>query len=127
MIDSLPDIPVLPLANKKTKKMNQSIKKEKLGIPEISLWLQHLPCSLKKEIRFEGERDYYKLQSALITSFTSQWNMGLVIRPIRFNSTHNLPAFIDRINFDKISILYIFPSTYKGYLYIIFIIFIILV
>ena len=115
MIESLPDLPVLTVKtkNKKTKKV---LKKptEKLGIPEICLWLDHLPLSAKSEIHFEGERDYYKLQCALIISFTTQWNMGLVIRPIRFNSNHNLPAFIDRINFDLMSILYVFPSTYKG-------------
>ena len=115
MIDSLPDIPVLPLARKQNKKTSKlATKKPKLGIHEISLWLKHLPISIKHEVRFEGERDYYKLQSALIISFTSQWNMGLVIRPIRFNSTHNLPAFIDRTNFDLMAILYIFPSIYKG-------------
>ena len=77
----------------------------------------NLPQSDQVERRYEGEKDYKKLQSDLIVSFTTQWNMGLVIKPLRFNSPHNLPAFIDRVNLDLQSLLFTFKSKYKGFLY----------
>ena len=51
----------------------------------------------------------------MINSFTTQWNMVLLIKPVRFNSRYNLPAFIDRVNLDMQSVLLVLPSNYKGW------------
>ncbi len=88
--------------------------KSKLGISEITHWLKNLPDSEEEERKYEGDQDYHRLQSDLIISFTTQWNMGLVFRPVKYASPHAMPAFINRIDLDLQSLLYVFKTSYKG-------------
>ena len=88
--------------------------KSRLGIREITHWLSNLTTSDQEVRRYEGERDYHRLQSDLIVSFTTQWNMGLIIRPIKYASPHGLPPFINRVDLDLQSLLYVFKTSYKG-------------
>ena len=118
LIESLPDQPMINVKQIRNPQTRRSLNKlrgfNRLGIADITHWLLNLPVSKLPPRQYKGEHDYYRLQKDLITSFTAQWNMGLVIKPIRFNSRHNLPAFIDRYNFDLQSVLLTLPSKYKG-------------
>ena len=50
-----------------------------------------------------------------MTSFAQQYNMGLVIRPIRLSKRTSLHMVIDRINFDLQTCLYKFATPFKGF------------
>jgi hypothetical protein len=125
--ERLPDVPFTnkdqkPLRGTRSRKIKvRSLEKIKsrsqLGINEVTHWLNNLTISKDPPRCYCGESDYRRLQNDLISSFTTQWNMGLVIKPLRFNSPHNLPAFIDRVNLDLQSLLITMKSKYKGSLY----------
>ncbi len=125
--ERLPDVPFTnkdqkPLRGTRSRKIKvRSLEKIKsrsqLGINEVTHWLNNLTISKDPPRFYCGDSDYRRLQNDLISSFTTQWNMGLVIKPLRFNSPHNLPAFIDRVNLDLQSLLITMKSKYKGSLY----------
>ena len=87
---------------------------ERLTVERITSMLDLLPYDDQEDDHFDTVFDYDRLRNALVLSFTQQYNMGLVIRPIRHSIRVSLPAFIERINFDMTSCLYVFDSPFKG-------------
>jgi hypothetical protein len=85
-----------------------------LSIKDIVDRIHDLPFS-GEPIMFDGAIDYDRLRSSLVDSFSQQYNMGLVIRPIRLGKRTSLPIFIERINFDLQSCLIKIHSRFKGY------------
>ena len=77
-----------------------------MSIDAINRHLSMLPLGPYPVRKYDGYGDYDALRDALVVSFLQQYNMGLVIRPIRFGKSAALPVFIERINFDLQTCLY---------------------
>ena len=92
-----------------------------LSIEAINYKIINLPFGPYPMRKYDGYGDYDNLQNNLVVSFMQQYNMGLVIRPIRLGRRTSLPVFIERINFDLQSCLYRINSDYKGYQYFIYV------
>ena len=125
MINSLPHNPLIPLPQISLPTPIRTLKGVKghlaiLSIEEINRQLHALPIGPYPLRHYDGYGDYDALRDALVVSSLQQYNMGLVIRPIRFGKRTALPVFIERINFDLQTCLYRFKSSFKGIIYIIY-------
>ena len=119
MINSLPVVPLLNLPQSILATPIRTIKVVKghlacLSIDDINRQLNALSLGPYPVRQYDGYGDYDALRDALVVSFMQQYNMGLVIRPIRFGKREPLPVFIERINFDLQTCLYRIKSSYQG-------------
>ena len=122
MMNSMPVVPHLILPQSEIRSPRRTVKTVKgymasMSIDAINQKLVQIPFGPYPIKHYDGYGDYDDLRADLVVSFSQQYNMGLVIRPIRLGKRTSLPVFIERINFDLQTCLYRIKSEFKGVIY----------